>query len=593
MKKWFRWKGFIVFVAAVVVIVLVWLLLVDTAVRRAIEIAGTRAVGARVDLAKADLSLFPVGLSLNGLAVTNPDAPMQNAVEIARMKMDLEAVYLIRRKVIINEMALEGLRFNTARRHSGEVAHLAAEKKARQAKQEKEAGSDGEKEKAVKGLCGEFSMPSLSQTDVSAILARESLKSVAIASDLEAKLQAAQASWKKELKQLPDEKALRSYQKRIEKLTGGGGSLETLLGSGGEALQLREDIQKDLDRLQKASNTFNRDYKTYERQVNALTRAPAKDIERLMNKYSLSPEGLANLSQLIFGEQFCGWIQSAADWYRKVEPYVAKASKPKEGAAEVRKPLRGEGQNIRFAETPPMPDFLIRHMKLNADLDVGSLAGKADNITPDQHILGQPLTFAFLGRQMKQIQALNLNGTADHVIPGNPKNDARLEVKGLAIKDLALVRESTLPLTLQKAAGDLNFNLNMAGDRLDAILKASFTSVEFVSGAGESSTAIGNAISSALEGVKRFSLDADIAGTIQDYTVNFSSDLDQVLKSAVGSLVKKEAAKLESQLQQQISAQLKGSMEQTRTGLADLGGIEAELGKRLNIGNDLLKNLKL
>ena len=131
MKKWIRLKGLIVFVAAVVVIVLVWMLLVDTVVRRTIETAGTRAVGARVDLARADLSLFPAGLSLSGLAITNPDAPMQNAVEIAHMKMDLEAGYLIRRKVIINEVVVEGLRFNTKRRRSGAVPGLAAERKSR------------------------------------------------------------------------------------------------------------------------------------------------------------------------------------------------------------------------------------------------------------------------------------------------------------------------------------------------------------------------------------------------------------------------------------------------------------------------------
>jgi len=584
MKKWIRWKGLIVFAAAVVLIVLAWMLLADTVVRRTIEIAGTRTVGAQVDLAKADLTLFPAGLSLEGLAVTNPDAPRQNIVEIARLKMDLDPRYLIRRKVIINDLIMEGLRFNTARRHSGEVVKSAEKKK---------AAPDAGAQKTVEKLCGEFSMPSLSQPDVSAILSRESLKSVAMANDLEAKLKAAQSNWEKELKQLPDEKALRSYQKRIEGLTKGGGSLGALLGSGGEALQLREDIQKDLDRLQRTRDTFTKDYKTYERQVNALAKAPAKDIERLMNKYSLSPKGLANLSQLIFGEQLCGWIQTAADWYRKVEPYVAKASMPKRDAPEVQKPLRGKGQNIRFAEIPPIPDFLIRHLKLNADLDVGSLTGKADNITSNPPVLGQPMTFAFLGRQMKQIKAFNLDGTADYVVPGNPKNSAHMNVKGLAIKNLALVREPTLPLTLQQAAGDLNMNLKMAGEKFDTLIEADFKGVAFVTGAAEASSAMARAMHSALEGVKRFSLNADIAGTTEAYTVNISSDLDRVLQSAVGNLVKKEAAKLKSEFQQQIGAQLKGPLAQTRTGMSGLGGIDAELGKRLNIGNDLLKNVKL
>ncbi|MBC2709570.1 MAG: hypothetical protein HGJ94_00715, partial [Desulfosarcina sp.] len=72
-----------------------------------------------------------------------------------------------------------------------------------------------------------------------------------------------------------------------------------------------------------------------------------------------------------------------------------------------------------------------------------------------------------------------------------------------------------------------------------------------------------------------------------------TSDLDKVLKSAVGNLVKKEAAKFQSALKQQITAKLQGPMAQTQSSLAGLGGIEAELSKRLNLGNDLLKGLKL
>lgn len=590
MKKWMRWKGLMVFAAALVVIVLVWMLLVDTVVRRTIEAMGTRAVGARVDLAKADLTLFPAGLSLNGLAVTNPDAPMQNVVEIAHMKMDLEAGYLIRRKLIINELVVEGLRFSTKRRRSGAVPALAAEK---QSKRDKKAEPEKGSGETVKKLCGEFSMPSLSQPDVGAILAKESLASVALANDLEAKLTAARAQWEKQLKQLPDEKKLRAYQAQVEKLTKGGGSLSDILASAGKAQKLQADIENDLNLLKKAHNTFTTDFKAYQQQVNDLAKAPAKDIERLMSKYSLSPKGLANLSRMIFGDQICGWIQTATKWYRKVEPYVAKASKKEEGAPEARKPLRGKGQNIRFAEIPPMPDFLIRHIKLNAALDAGNLTGKAENVTSDQHVLGRPLTFSFLGREMKQIKALNLDGSADRVTPGSPKNRVRLAVKGLTLQNLALVQEASFPLTLQKAAGDLNLDLKTAGNILDAVLKADFSAVEFVSTAGEASSAMAGVMRSALGGVKRFSLKADITGTPEDYTVDVSSDLDQALKSAVGHLVKAEAAKLSSELNQQIGAQLKGPLTQTRSAMADLGGIETELGKRLNIGNDLLKDVKL
>ena len=118
-KGWIRWPGLIAFVVTTLIIAAFWYFLADWLVKKAIETAGTQAVGAKVELAGADLSLLPAGLVLDGLQVTNPDAPLTNAVEITRMGMDLELAQLIRRRVVVNLLQVEGLRFNTQRKTSG------------------------------------------------------------------------------------------------------------------------------------------------------------------------------------------------------------------------------------------------------------------------------------------------------------------------------------------------------------------------------------------------------------------------------------------------------------------------------------------
>jgi len=587
MKGFIRWKGLIAFAVAVVAIALVWFLVVDAVVRRVIETAGTRAVGARVDLAAADLSLFPAGLTLVGLAVTNPDAPMENAVEVGKMSMDLDPGYLIRRKVIVNNLQVEGLEFNTPRKTSGEVPELARKRREKKERRLAETAKAG-----VEKVCGTFTMPSLSKPDVKAILAKESLDSVAMAKELDQALKAEQEKWKKELERLADEKTLAEYKARIEKIKGSGGSLGAILGSAGEVQQLQADIKKDLDRLKAAKKAFTTDFNAYQNKVRNLAKAPVKDIQRLTNKYSLSPDGLSNMSQLIFGQRLCGWTQTAAEWYGKIKPYLANISVGGKGKPEEQTPLRGKGKNIRFAESPPMPDFLVRNLKIDAAFPVGKLTGKAENITLDQHILGRPMTFAFLGREMKRIASLNLSGTANYVKPDAPRNDAKLTVKGLGLENLSLIDDNVLPLALRQATGNLNLNLETVGNVLDAALKANFSSVEFdAQTVGEA--AMAEALQKALAGIDQFSLNADIAGTLQAYTVDISSDLDKILKSAVGQLVKKEVAKFRAKLEQKISAQLQGPMQQAQSSLSGLGGIETELANRLNLGDNLLKGLKL
>ncbi|MDE3036364.1 MAG: hypothetical protein KGJ14_10370, partial [Nitrospirota bacterium] len=121
-EGWIRWWGLGAFVGLAVLLALLWLFLVDPFVKRMIEQTGTKLVGAKVELAAAHVTLSPLGLTLTRLQVTNPDEPMSNAVEAARIAMSLDGLNLFRRKVIIEEMAVEGLRFGTQRQSSGAVA---------------------------------------------------------------------------------------------------------------------------------------------------------------------------------------------------------------------------------------------------------------------------------------------------------------------------------------------------------------------------------------------------------------------------------------------------------------------------------------
>ena len=119
--KWIRWWGLGVFLFLALAMTALWVLVVDSIVKQKIEEEGTAAVGAKVELDHADLTLFPTGLSLTRLQVTNPNEPMTNAVEIAKLSMGLDGLLLLRRKVIIDEMIITGVKFGTVRTTSGAI----------------------------------------------------------------------------------------------------------------------------------------------------------------------------------------------------------------------------------------------------------------------------------------------------------------------------------------------------------------------------------------------------------------------------------------------------------------------------------------
>ncbi|MBA3965403.1 MAG: hypothetical protein H0X47_06470 [Nitrospirales bacterium] len=182
-----------------------------------IEGAGTEAVGAKVELDAADLSLFPAGLSLTRLQVTNPKMPMTNAVEVANLTMGLDGLNLLRRKIIVEEMALEGVRLATPRATSGAV------------RPGSEVSAEGEES-------GMFSLafPALDVPEVKNILEKEDLEIIRLIDTLKADMQREQEAWESRLNQLPGKAQLAQYKERVKnkKKSGKAGWRACWAGSG-------------------------------------------------------------------------------------------------------------------------------------------------------------------------------------------------------------------------------------------------------------------------------------------------------------------------------------------------------------------------
>jgi hypothetical protein len=120
-----------------------------------------------------------------------------------------------------------------------------------------------------------------------------------LAGKLEADIKAEEAYWNKTLKELPDQKKLKAYEKKLKGLNTKKSDLGSLLGKAGDALSVQKEIQADLKLIKAAQKRFEKSSKALQKRVKALPKAPLADIRRLTAKYSLSADGLANLSQLL------------------------------------------------------------------------------------------------------------------------------------------------------------------------------------------------------------------------------------------------------------------------------------------------------
>ena len=537
-------------------------------------------MGARVNVAEADLSLFPAGLELSGVQITNPDEPMKNAVEISRIDTSVNSALLLRRKVIISEMALEGIRLDTPRKTSGAVKKLKDK-------------SSSEKP-SPKGTSTSISLPSFEIPSVKDILEKEELKSLTLIGSFQKDIKTEKKKWEQVLKDLPDKKKFEGYKQRIKKIKSSQkGKLGGLLSSAGEAASIQKEIKQDLKKIKSAIGGFKKQLATFENRFNQISKAPKKDIERLKNKYSISPKGLANMSRLLFGAQIAGWVDKAIAWNDRLQPMLQRGAKKDKGPVEV-KPLRGKGVNVRFMEYRPFPDFLIQNVNASVVLKAGNLTGNIKNITPDQDILGVPISFVFSGENLEKIGSVKLDGKSDYVIPARPQNSVNLSVKKLAISDLVLSDDAKFPVNLKKALANVDVRAVLRGNNIKSNINAAFSSVSLNSNPTDKKALMAKVMSSALSSVNNFKVTVDVHGTIENYNVNIKSDLDRVLKRSVGSIARKESAKLEAKLKQAVFAKVKGPLRDSKSNLGGFSGIGDELNKRLGAGTNLLKGgLKL
>ena len=576
-SRFIRWQGLLIFFVLCALAAGFWLLFVDRFAERAIEQTGTAVVGAKVELDKADVSLSPLGLTLVGLKVPNPDAPMTNAFEVGRIAFRMDGPNALRRKVIIEEMSVEDVRLNTPRKTSGAVAVTESKTPLQQLAE----------------------LPSFVIPNVKEAFEKEKgdLRSLKLLAGAAADGEAMRTRWDAKLIELKAAADAEKYRKRYDELKAktGKATIGNLLGGAKDVAALQKQVRADIQTVTEAKKAFAADIAALKKVAADTPAAVRDDARRVVDKYSLTPSGLANISRLLFGGKIAGSVQSVLRWNERLSPFIERVKEKVKGK-EVVQPLRAKGRDVRFREDKPLPDFLARLAKVSVSLPQGMFAGRIENLTSEQDVLGQPLKYSFSAENLKGLRSAFLEGMFDRVDPAARKDVLNLKLRGYEARDVKLVESASLPVSLREGLADLDISATLEKGGLTARITAGVRSARLAVEKGEERPGLAGrvdeAIRSALAGVTSLSLTAEISGTPESFDLKIRSDIDEVLKSAVGALVRDQMAGFEKGLQEAIGGEVAGPLEKLNLGIKGLDSIGVELdalNKRLG---DLLKKWK-
>jgi len=284
------------------------------------------------------------------------------------------------------------------------------------------------------------------------------------------------------------------------------------------------------------------------------------------------------MSRVLLGDQMCGWVQKALGWYHRLKKPGPKKKTPDTKA-------ESEGGEIPFV--------LIRRAEASIVLKSGTIKGVFKDITSRPELLGKPTTFDLSGQKLDGLDLIKVLGSLDHSNPAKSINTMKASVKGYLLENFKLPADTGVPVIIKKAIVDLDIDSSLIGEDLAALFTAALKNTSLSVDTSSQSSPLVKAMGAALESLSTLAASADVDGTLENYTVKIKSDVDKILKSAMGKMVKQQTAALKKQLKKQISAQLQGPAGEARGALSGLGGVQGELTERLNIVNGLLGDLKL
>lgn len=569
MTYWIRWWGLAVFVLFVAVLVGGAALFADRLVQSAVETVGSKVNGAKVELQSAGLIFNPLGFVLIDLQVSDAHEPMRNTVQIQRVKFALDGYALLRRKVIVTDLITEGVRTDTARTSSGVLLPVPVS------------------EARKTSLLESFSFPRVDLPDVKQFMAGNELASTRLAEQMRNELESAKKEWNTRLMELPDSAALKSYDARIQhaRPNFNGNALQDAQEIAAAITRLQavhDDIGKDLERIKTARQGWDTDWASWAQHSKDLLAAPDADIEHLKSKYVLDGKGFANTSRALFGGQIAQWTATGLYWYDRAKPLLSG-----DRAEQEVQPRRGKGIDVRFAERDQLPEFLIRSAKLSLQVPAGTLSGEIRNITNDQVTLGHPLTFNFFAEKMQGVQDFELEGALNHVVPSAAVDSARFKAHGVAIQRFAVLHQQRFPLVLSDAIVDLDATAQLKEGVLLGDIGAAFKTVKLGVDASGSAGDLEKTVSAALADVRHFTLKAHLQGALENYDMELSSDLDELLRAALNKQFRARVDKFVAEIKAQLDAKVQDARHELDVKLGDLKAIGGVIEQRRKQADDV------
>ncbi|MDH5230024.1 MAG: TIGR03545 family protein [Gammaproteobacteria bacterium] len=562
------------------------------------ESSVSQMTGTKVNIQGLNLDIFSLQAELNGLRIGDPNHEFKNMLEADRANMKIEFMPLLAGKLVIEDMRLEKLNFNTARQDSGWLEKPKAAPSTPSAVDgsdssadqpptpvsEKTAAKDKKAEASkleqLKEKMPVIDLSALSKdVDVEALMKPEDMASVKAIRATKEDSQQRLNDINKRLDEQTIEQdidTLETDYAAFEKT-----DLKSLKGLKEGAKQLKS-MKSSVDSIKKQSSAIVKDtkadlkaVKTSVKDVKSLTQQDIAEVKKLAKLGDLD---VSDVGKAVFGAAAIDRFSQVLHYLKLAKEFVSSDEDQFENVGEQRR----TGRDVRFSVTQPLPPkFYIKTAIFSGGDSVSSFDGRMSDMSSNPHRLSQPVLTKI------KLDTEKNNWLIDGVFDHRKNKDEDQLVMSAKQADLGKIslgagKDSGLPQTIIPQQTDLEMKFVIQGDQLNGQLAMVSNKVNFeYSPDAKANTQTKKALRNVFQSFDQVTLDATISGKLSNPNFAVRSNIDKKVSQELNRLLGKKAQAINKKIQNRVNGIVRGELKDVEDGVAkQKQNIEKRLGKR-------------
>jgi uncharacterized protein (TIGR03545 family) len=540
-------------------------------IKRGIVEGGTAIVGSQVDVSGISIHFFPPSVDVRGFAIADNDDLMRNRIAIGRTQIEVEALPLFQKKVVIKNVTVAEVQTGSARTERARFVPL-----------DTTPGSVGfEAREAVKRV----KLPVMSLVPIDSlkavVLNPEDLKAVRAAVALGTQADSAKLLADRDYANLNLQPTLDSSAALVARLKDV--NVRTLGLDG--ARKALADVRRTAAKVDSAKNRVDklvtdtrRSMDSLQTLLKAIDDARRDDYASARSLLKLPSFDSEDIGAALFGGATLNRFESAVKYAELARKYAPPGLLPKETAGPKR--MRMAGTTVHFVKQTAYPDFLLRKLELSvigngpAGVDY---AAAASDVTSDPAILGRPTLFVARRVDRGRVgDSLRVSGSLDHTRE-TPRDVVNAVMGGVQLPKFAM---PMLPYTLDAGNGAAEMRFVLEGERLTGSWTVRSNSITWRPDSARARVlnTMETLVARALTGINTLEVTAEIGGTLKAPTLGVRSNLDRVVAERIRAVAGEQIAAAQARLKSQVDRIVD---EKTAPVKAKVDAVRAESERKL------------